>query len=66
MLKIHVTTTSNESQFLGLEWTRTETERLSSLILIVSEKEFVKSHDLEVLMDKFAKIHRRRYHHLKI
>ena len=67
MLTIPVTTASNERLFSTLNnvktyiRTRTETERLSSLILMATEKELVKNLDLEVLVDKFAKMRQRRY-----
>ena len=67
MLTIPVTTASNERLFSTLKnvktyiRTRTETERLSSLILMATEKELVKNLDLEVLVDKFAKMRQRRY-----
>ena len=67
VLTIPVTTASNERLFSTLNnvktyiRTRTETERLSSLILMATEKELVKNLDLEVLVDKFAKMRQRRY-----
>ena len=67
VLTIPVTTASNERLFSTLKHvktcirTRTETERLSSLILMASEKEFVKNIDLEGLVDKFARMRQRRY-----
>lgn len=67
MLTIPVTTASNERLFSTLKnfktyiRTRTETERISSLILMATEKELVKNLDLEVLVDKFAKMRQRRY-----
>ena len=67
MLTIPVTTASNERLFSTLKKfktyirTRTETERISSLILMATEKELVKNLDLEVLVDKFAKMRQRRY-----
>ena len=67
VLTIPVTTASNERLFSTLKnvktyiRTRTETERLSSLILMATEKELVKNLDLEVLVDKFAKMRQRRY-----
>ena len=67
MLTIPVTTASNERLFSTSKnfktyiRTRTETERISSLILMATEKELVKNLDLEVLVDKFAKMRQRRY-----
>ena len=67
MLTIPVTTASNERLFSTIKnfktyiRTRTETERISSLILMATEKELVKNLDLEVLVDKFAKMRQRRY-----
>ena len=67
LLTIPVTTASNERFFSVLKHvknylrTKTGDDRLSSLLLMATEKDMVKSFDLEELVDDFAHMRNRRY-----
>ena len=67
LLTIPVTTASNERFFSVLKHvknylrTKTGDDRLSSLLLMATEKNMVKSFDLEELVDDFAHMRHRRY-----
>ena len=67
LLTIPVTTASNESFFSVLNnvknYLRTTTgdSRLSSLLLMATEKNMVKSFDLEELVNDFGHMNHRRY-----
>ena len=67
LLTIPVTTASNERFFSVLKHvknylrTKTGDDRLSSLLLMATEKDMVKSFDLEELVDDFSHMRNRRY-----
>ena len=67
MLTIIVSTASNERFFSTLKRVKSYIrstmgdERLMNLMLMASEQEFIKSLKLSELVDKFAKIEKRRY-----
>ena len=67
MLTIPVSTASNERFFSTLKRVKSYIrstmgdERLMNLMLMASEQEFIKSLKLSELVDKFAKIEKRRY-----